>query len=407
MGLAAAACAPEAPPVGLFATELPSPAGEGSGEPFLSSAGDIVYLSWLERSGPDTHELRFARLGAEGWSHPGVITSGDRFLVNWADFPSVQAGSGQALWAHWLVRGSEGGYDYSIRIASSADGGASWSEPWTPHEDGTPTEHGFVSAVELGGEQGFLWLDGRKHATGAAGEEPTRETALYFRAAGPAGPAGPETLVDPRVCDCCQTDLALTSSGPVAVYRDRSPGEVRDIRVARYREGAWREGDLVHEDGWETAACPVNGPAVAAHGAEVAVAWFTGAEGIPRVQVAFSDDDGEDFGEPVVVDDGNPAGRVDVMMLDDGSALVSWLERTGGDWAEVRVRRVEPGGRRGESLSVSASSGERASGFPRLAGGQGAPVVVAWTDVSALAPRVRVARIDLVTPPEAQSTEGR
>jgi len=407
--VAASGCRPDAPPVGLTPVELTSPAGEGSGEPFLSSAGDIVFLSWLERTGADTHELRFARFDGAEWGAPTVIASSDRFLVNWADFPSVQPGSDGSLWAHWLYRGSLGGYDYSIRITSSRDGGATWSEPWTPHEDGTPTEHGFVSAVEFAGAQGFLWLDGRRHVAGPGGEEPTRETALYFRAAGGGGAAGPETLVDPRVCDCCQTDLAVTSAGPVAVYRDRSPEEVRDIRVARYREGAWREGDLVHEDGWETAACPVNGPAVAARGADVAVAWFTGAEGIPRVQVAFSDDDAQEFGQPEVVDDGNPAGRVDVVMLEDGSALVSWLERTGGERAEVRVRRVEANGRRGESLSVSTSSGERASGFPRLAGGDGAPLIVAWTDVSELAPRVRVARIDLDVDPRGgtASPEGR
>jgi hypothetical protein len=189
--------------------------------------------------------------------------------------------------------------------------------------------------------------------------------------------------------------MASTSAGPVAVYRDRSPEEIRDIRVIRFRDGIWGEGDIVHEDGWETAACPVNGPAVAARGDRVAVAWFTAAGGTPRVKVAFSDDAAERFGPPVAIDGGNPAGRVDVVMLEDGAALVSWLERTGGEFAEVRVRRVEPSGRAGQPLSVSRSSGERASGFPRLAEAGSAAVLVAWTDVSELAPKVRVAHIEL------------
>ena len=389
------ACAPGAPPAVTLIGALESPAAEGSGEPFLSSAGDTVYLSWLEAVGGGTQELRFARLVGGAWSAPRVIARSDRFFVNWADFPSVSPAADGALWAHWLQRGPGDGYDYGVRVARSADAGATWSEPWTPHEDDSPTEHGFVSTVGVGSDQGFLWLDGRAFAPRADGAPPTQEMALYFRAAGDGGAAGSETLVDARVCDCCQTDMALTAAGPVAVYRDRSPDEVRDIRIVRLVDGVWTEGAIVHDDGWETAACPVNGPAVAARGERVAVAWFTAAGGVPHVQVAFSDDSGARFGDPVVVDGGNPAGRVDVFMEPGGSALVSWLERTGGESAEVRVRAVHPSGRAGESVSVSVSSGERASGFPRLVGGAGETVVVAWTDVAEIGPRVRVARLEI------------
>ena len=106
----------------------------------------------------------------------------------------------------------------------------------------------------------LVWLDGRAFA----GAPPAMETALYSRAIGAEGPIGPEVAVDVRVCDCCQTDVATTEDGPVLVYRDRSPEEIRDIRVARLEDGRWTPGPLVHEDGWETGACPINGPAVAA-----------------------------------------------------------------------------------------------------------------------------------------------
>ena len=397
LAVAVAACTEAAPPVALAVAELASPAGGGSGEPFLSSLGDTVLLSWLERSGPGTHELRLARLVQGRWSEPAVVAASDRFFVNWADFPSVSAGPDGSLWAHWLERGAAGGYDYGVRIVQSEDGGATWSEPWTPHEDATPTEHGFVSTAAVGDALGFLWLDGRRYAPGPEGAA-TQEMALYYRAAAGGGPSGPETLVDARVCDCCQTDMAVTARGPVAVYRDRSPEEIRDIRIIHLRDGAWTKGGVVHEDGWETAACPVNGPAVAANGERVAVAWFTAAGGVPRVRLAFSDDAGDAFDAPVEVDDGNPAGRVDVVLLEDGSALVSWLERSGGEFAEVRVRPVTPGGRTGESVAVSLSSGERASGFPRMVRGTDGTVIVAWTDVAELEPRVRAARIEVEPP---------
>jgi hypothetical protein len=90
------------------------------------------------------------------------------------------------------------------------------------------------------------------------------------------------------------------------------------------------------------------------------------------------------------VDDGNPVGRVDVGILSDGSALVTWLERTGGTDAVVRGRRVTRAGKAGKPLTIATSSGARASGFPRLAVA-GSTVVFAWT-VPGQTSQVRVAR---------------
>ena len=42
-----------------------------------------------------------------------------------------------------------------------------------------------------------------------------------------------EQLVDDSVCDCCQTDVAISASGPVAVYRNRTAEEIRDIYITR------------------------------------------------------------------------------------------------------------------------------------------------------------------------------
>jgi hypothetical protein len=212
------------------------------------------------------------------------------------------------------------------------------------------------------------------------------------------GTAGTETLVDGRTCDCCQTDAALTSRGVVVVYRDRSAQDVRDIYVTRRTEGGWTEGIPVHRDGWVISGCPVNGPAVDASGDRVAVAWFTGAGDRPRVYVAFSEDAGASFGDPVRVDGGDPSGRVDLSLLPDGRAAVSWLERRGPEGAELRLASVGPGGREGPPVVVAPSSAARASGFPRMvrAPWNGSEVVLAWTDASdAERPRVRVARVEV------------
>ncbi len=382
------------PPLDVATQVLDSPAGPDSGEPYLSSDGSRVYLSWLEAVDDEEHALRFSSWEAGRWSEPRTIATSALFFVNWADFPSFTPGTDGTLWAHYLERGGKGTYDYAVRVVRSDDGGESWAEPLTPHDDRSPTEHGFVSTIPTADGMGFVWLDGRRYVDAEA-RPATREMTLQYRQIGSDGSLGDETELDGRVCDCCQTSSALTDLGPVTVYRDRSPDEIRDIYITRQVDGQWSPGAPVHDDGWEIAGCPVNGPAVAASGTDVAVAWFTGAGNVPKVKVAFSRDGGATFGDPMVVDDGNPAGRVDLLYTDDGAVLVSWLERTGGDAAEVRLRRVAGDGVASNSASLVGSSGARASGFPRVVEAPDGGLILAWTDLEGEVPQVRVARLVL------------
>lgn len=368
---------------------LPSPAAPGSAQPNVAVGPDgRVYLSWLEPA-DSGHALRFATLDRGTWSAPRTIRAGRDFFVNWADFPSLEALGGGRLAAHWLQRTGTGTYAYGVRIAHSRDGGRTWSAPLTPHRDASPTEHGFVAMWSERGTLGAVWLDGRKYDK--AGHHPSNEMMLVTTTVAPNGSLGAERRLDERTCDCCQNAAAMTAAGPIVVYRDRSPDEIRDVYVTRRVGGRWTPGVAVHADGWKIAACPVNGPAVAAAGRRAVVAWFTGANESPKVQVAFSDDAGASFAAPVRVDDGNPAGRVDVALVDGGrSALVTWIERTGGEAVAVRLRRVGRDGRASPPVTIATSSAARASGFPRMAIA-GSDAVFAWT-VPGRPSTVRVAR---------------
>jgi hypothetical protein len=384
----AAACGGERAEAGDIPAEalspvrpLPSPAAAGSGEPNLTVGPDgRVYLSWIEPAADSAHALRFSVLQGDAWSAPRTIASGRDWFVNWADFPALAVLPNGRMAAHWLQKSGSGTYAYDVRVAVTTDGaGATWTPGILPHTDGTASEHGFVSMWPVRGDSvGMVWLDGRKYGASKDEHDPKNEMTLRYTTIGMDGRAAPDREIDGRVCDCCQTGMAMTAEGPLVVYRDRSPGEVRDIYVTRMVNGAWTEGRPVHADGWVMPACPVNGPQADAVGRRVAVAWFTGADSTQAVKVAFSTDAGATFDKPVRVDAGNPEGRVDVELLPDGGALVSWIERTGEKEAEVRVRRVEPHGGMGEPRTIAASSSARSTGFPRMvrAGGD---LVFAWT----------------------------
>jgi hypothetical protein len=362
--------------------EIDSPAAPASAEPNLFAASDgRVFLSWVESTGEHHHALRFSVRKGERWSEARTIAEGDNWFVNWADFPSLVALSDGSLVAHWLVKNGANAHAFNIHVARSTDGGKMWSQPLVPHRDGTPTEHGFVSLLPLGqGRVGAVWLDGRRFETKSGEHSLSNEMTLRYATIDRAGQLTDEAMIDGRVCDCCQTAAAMTAQGMIVAYRDRSENEIRDISVMRFANGQWTAPRPVNADGWELAGCPVNGPAIAAHGHRVAVAWFTAAKDTPRVNVSFSSDAGANFGPAVQVDTGQSVGRVGVLMLADGAALVCWLERT-AQGGEIKARRVQADGTRDEAITIAQASATRSSGLPRMAR-TGNEIVFAWTDAS-------------------------
>lgn len=378
-------------PLAIKATQSPTEGDSREPELTPTQNGNVI-LSWVERLSEKHYALRAAVLESKGWSETHTVAEGDNWFVNWADFPSVIALNDGTLAAHWLVKSGAGTYAYDVNISTSKDGGRSWTKPIIPHRDQTQTEHGFVSLIPLSdGRLGAIWLDGRNMQNMKETDEhaPAPESmTLRYAAIDANGNLADETQLDERVCECCQTSAAVTSQGPIAVYRDRSPTEVRDIYIVRQVNGSWTSPQPVYADNWQINGCPVNGPSVAADGSRVAVAWFSSIADTPRVKIAFSQDAGATFSQPIQVDDGTNAGRVDTLLLPDGSALVCWMS---GDvqGGEIKVRRVQADGTVGPASVIAKTDISRSSGFPRMAR-RGNEVHFAWTEFGKPA-RVRTA----------------
>lgn len=353
---------------------LASPAADGSSAPHLAltPAGDVV-MSWLEPAAEKGHALKFATLEGERWSPARSPAGGSDWFINWSDFPSVTPVTANDWVAHWLVKQPGGTYSYDIALSISRDAGATWAKPLTPHDDGTPTEHGFVTLFPWDAGFGAVWLDGRKTKL-----DPGGMTLRYARF-GFDGTIGENGEIDELVCDCCATDVAVATAGPIATYRNRTADEIRDIAVSRYADGAWQAPVIVGNDGWRIPGCPVNGSTIAARGERVVVAWYTAPNRQRRVQLAWSSDGGRSFAEPVLIEAGEVRGNVDVDLLADDLAVVSWTAKTGDEPGEIRMRRAPYRGEPGPVQLIAKSTVGRGSGFPQMIHGRDG-LVYAWTE---------------------------
>jgi hypothetical protein len=356
---------------------LASPASDSCAEPFLfADQNRMVYLSWVEKKGKES-SLKFSTLSNDQWSEPVLIASGNNWFVNWADYPVAITDGNNHMAAHFLEKSAANTYAYDIKFLISSDKGRSWSNSKILHDDGKQAEHGFVSMIPYNDKFFISWLDGRNTAMeeGAGGhEEHHGQMSLRGAIVDMQGNKTDEWELDNRVCYCCQTSTALTNNGPVVVYRDRSEDEIRDMSIVRFVNGQWTAPKTIFEDKWKITGCPVNGPSVSALGNSLAVAWFSMPDKKPQVNIIFSKDGGETFDKLIRIDEDKPIGRVDVLMLDEKSAMVSWMEGT-----VIKAVKVHADGTKESSITIASTSESRSAGFPQMTK-SGNKLVFAWTD---------------------------
>jgi len=371
-GIVAAAQTPQ--PWALKVQPLQLAAERGSNGPQLTVSKKGALVSWLE-SGDEGATLKFAERAASGWTPAVKVASGEDWFVTDADTPSVLRLSNGTLVADWMQASSEEFEASNLRLTYSKDDGKTWAKSFLPHHDGTITQHAFATLFERpDGALGLVWLDGRLTVK----DREKGPMTIRYGAYDAQWKQTSDRALDAKVCDCCTTSVAMTTDGPIVVYRDRTDNEVRDIYVTRNEKGVWTPGKAVHSDGWHIEACPINGPAVSARGRDVVVAWFSAPNDQGRAYVAFSSDAGRTFGNPVRLDDAASLGKVDIEMLDDGSAVATWVEFA-NQRSSFRLRRVERSGTKSAPITIAGATGGRIGGVPRLARA-GDELVFAWVE---------------------------
>lgn len=396
----------------LTAHSLVSPAPDTSLTPQVTPLGaGRLLMSWQTPLQGGGYSFSMSIFDGRRWSEIRPIASGPRLSMFSADLPGVALMPNGQLFAYWELKDSreDNPYATAIQTAVSKDEGKSWSPPLQPYGDILAGQHSFLSWFPSSQGLGLVWLDAQqqaqvRHAALGSNTKHEREIGaigLRYAAFNREGKPAQGSFIAPIACECCPTSAALTSRGPVVVYRGRQdpPGTkpadvecdrptIRDIYIARLESRSWTRPHAVHTDNWVVNACPDNGPAVDAAGDKLAVAWWTRSSGSPKVQVAFSRDAGDTFGQAFRIDAGKAEGQVTVALLSGGdAAVVGWLE-AGRTWA----RLVSASGVSGQPVELGASP--RHSRLPRWIAEDG-EVFAVWTSQIDGVRRVSVSRIKL------------
>jgi len=345
--------------------------------PNLTETDRGLAIVWYEPI-VEGHALKWSEFNGRSWSKPVIVTTGEEYFINWADFPSIFYNGKNHLVVHWLEKNGDGTYDYVVKVSQSFDRGRSWSRPIIPHKDNKLGEHGFVSFFNASNNKvGLVWLDGRN----MMGEEHGHgygQMNLYSTTIDKNGILGEEILLDDRVCECCPTSAVNIENDILVAYRDRSLSEIRNINLVRWNNSSWQKPHSLHNDNWKIAGCPVNGPKLAVTGNNVAAVWYTSPNENPIIYISFSKDGGKKFNSPIRVDNGNPIGRVDCIWLDSDRVLVSWMEM-GEKSTNVIFSTVYIENHKGSSKIVTQILPGRSSGHPVISRYR-QNIFLAWTE---------------------------
>jgi len=375
---------------------MSNPADAGSQYPNLyKDSSGIITMSWILKIEEDLNSVQYATYTEDGWNQEQTVNISSDYFVNWADFPSVVSEDGDVVAAHWLQKIEGGPYAYNVNVVFPGEQARRWTDPIIPHGDETATEHGFVSMEPLTQDKVLaVWLDGRQTADRAHDEYSDPDKAMTLRSAeiSSDGTVTRRREIDAMVCDCCSTDLVMMDGKAAVVYRNRTDEEIRDISISFYdlETGEWSDPKSVHNDGWEIAGCPVNGPRIDYNNERTAVAWYTEAGGSRRARLAVSDNSGDTFSDPVTISEGNTMGRVDLSVASDGTIYTSWFA-TEDDKGYVMMRTISGSESLGEPIQVGITSSSRRSGFPRMAATNDG-LLFAWTQTDPII-RVRTALV--------------
>lgn len=230
--------------------------------------------------------------GGKTFSEP-VLASADIVVhVLAVERPAVAVNGEDFVAAAWLEPADDHA-SAAIWYANSSDGGRTFSEPAQVTVDDGSEIVMVQIALDEDGNPYLTWLN---------------DGTLRFTYSEDAGESFIETqTIGNGACECCQPSMLIRNSQVSIAYRSLEAqaegNDIRDIVVSTSKDGG-RTFDpftRVSDDHWYLNACPIAGPSLVSHTDTLFIAWMDGRQSEPNkpyngnIWFSISKDMGQSF----------------------------------------------------------------------------------------------------------------
>ena len=266
-------------------------------------------------------------------------------------------------------------FSSELRLSKSVDGGRTFLPSIVVNDDEQVINHTF-DALHRGpdGTLHLSWIDGR---------EGKKDPGTFVaRSLDHGRSVTANRKVDENTCVCCRTALASAPDGTLYVAWRKIFGDIRETVVARSEDGGqtFSAPVIVGHDQWVFPSCPHRPASLGVdQQGRLYVVWYTeGADEIPAIYLAYSDDRGKTFSQKRQLNGGKGTFPDHPQMAVDpaGRVVVVWEEQS-------PVRRdvvVSASLDRGETFTLPQKLNEKKGQTPSVAVNRRGVFAVGWME---------------------------
>jgi hypothetical protein len=284
--------------------------------------------------------------GGKSWSTPKRINDAVEAVQGEENGPKIAIGPGNRAYAVWSIPGANGDKTRANIRFSMEDGKGGFTPGRTVNEIRDAARFPIIEFAPDGNVL-LAWIDRRI--------DNPKPRQLYLMRLGPDGKELTKNYsAGEGLCECCKLGVTFAEGGKTVYIVDRQVdgNQIRNHVLRKSIDGGktFAAPVLISDDGWQVPSCPHSGPSIGRDSrGRLHVTWFTlgRAESEAGIYYSVSTDGGKSF-QPRRLVHANTAPEILYSTLavgNDDTIYVAWSNLDRDNRAQVFVRSSSPDGR--------------------------------------------------------------